>query len=339
MVTISDVAKMAGVSVATISRVLNNSNLVKPDTAEKVRQCISELGYIPNLSARNLRKNESGIILILAPNFTNPYYAEILSGIGDEAKEKGYSVLICKTDDDKEEEIAVLNMLHTQRADGAILLSSTDKDEWLQEYVDKYPIVQCCEYSPSLNISHVSIDNYKAAYEMVKYLIGIGHRRIGTISSKNDYISTELRYEGYRDALVDSEVPVDESLVVYSSEDYSFSSAYEAAKILLTRNDRPTAVFCISDILALGSISAAMELGLRVPQDVSITGFDDCGDYSTMVHPHLTTVAQPCYEIGRTGLSLLHKQISRTDKEDDGLKKRIFLPHKLVVRESTTERQ
>lgn len=327
--TIGEVARYAGVSVATVSRVLNNSESVKPATAQRVMAAIRELNYIPNQSARNLRRSESRVILTLAPNFSNPYYSSILTGIGDLAHDCAYSVLICNTGGLAENEERFLKMLDAHRADGAIFLGCRKNNPLLREYARRYPIVQCCEYVPELRQPTVSIDNYTAARETVQFLIDRGHRRVALLSADNDFISTQQRRQGYLDALQEAGLPYDEKLAVLADADYSFASGLAAAEKLLAEEPRPTAVFCVSDILALSVISKAHDMGLRVPEDLSVTGFDDV-DYTTMFHPHLTTVAQPCYEMGQTSLKILLRMLCGGEVSQT----HTFLPHKLVIRES-----
>ncbi|MGB4590063.1 MAG: LacI family DNA-binding transcriptional regulator [Clostridiaceae bacterium] len=330
MATISDVAKEAEVSVATVSRVLNKQNNVKKETAERVYEAIEKLSFEPNILARNFRKNESRVILIITPNITNPYYSHILTGIGDAASELGYSALIFNTANCIEKEKEGMEMLKKKRADGAILLSSNSESEWLQDYEGKYPIIQCSEYDEKVRISRVSIDNDKAAKEMVEYLVSLGHRRIATISSKNNYISTHQRMKGYKETLKKHEIKLNNAFVGYSSEDYSFHSGKEAALKLLKLKERPTAIFCISDTIALGAIAAASELGIKVPEELSITGFDNV-ENTTMFHPYITTVSQPCFKLGENAMKMLYQRInSKTDSHEV-----VLLDYEFIVREST----
>lgn len=331
VVTIEQVARQAGVSVATVSRTLNNSPAVKPATAQRVRQAIESLRYVPNQSARNLRRNESRVILALAPNFSNPYYSHILTGIGDRAWELEYSVLICNTLGHSSSERQFLKMLESHRADGAILLGCRQDYGWLSRYAERFPIVQCCEYVPDLECPSVSIDNYAAAREMVIYLQTLGHTRIAMIGADNQYISTRLRREGYLDAMAQAGLPVREDWYAQADAVYSFASGQEAARSLLAAEQRPTAIFCISDILALSAISAAQELGLTVPGELTVTGFDDV-DYTAMVHPYLTTVAQPCHEMGRRSVELILDGFQ--GGAGDASADRAFIPYHLVERES-----
>lgn len=327
MATIEDVARMAGVSAATVSRVLNENGAVKAYTAEKVQKAITDLAYVPNRAARNLRRNESMTVSILAPNFTNPYYSHILAGIGDTAQTLGYSVFICNMKFGKAE---IDSIIKNHSPDGMILLSSAYNADWLAEYAREIPLVLCCEYVEASSLPHVAIDNYQAAYEAVEYLLNLGHRRIATISAGNSHISTKLRYEGYCDALRDAGLEPRPEYLVKAAPDYSYTSGYMMANKLFSLAKRPSAIFCISDILALSAIAAAGDRGLSVPADVSIMGFDDV-HYTTMFHPHLTTVTQPCYEIGSKGMQALHKYKTGFPHPPEVMP----LPHQLTMREST----
>lgn len=332
MATIADVAREASVSVATVSRVLNKQNTVTPETSERVYRAIEKLSFEPNMSARNLRRNETRVILIVAPNITNPYYAHILTGIGDAASESKYSALIYNTAGDETREKAGLDMLKKRRADGAILLATTKNSMLINEYARKYPIVQCSEYTLNLDLPRVSIDNYKAAADIMEYIVSLGHKRIATISSCNDYISTALRLQGYKNVLTAHGIEIHQEYIALANADYSFKSGKSAAFKLLQQKNRPTAIFCISDILALGAITAAKELGLRVPEDLSVIGFDDVDD-TTMFHPYITTVAQPCYELGKESFRVLNACMNNGEE----INKKIVLPHKFIIRESAAQ--
>ncbi len=332
MATIEDVAALAGVSVATVSRVLNDSSSVRPATAETVRQAIRTLGYVPNLSARNLRRNESRVVLALAPNFSNPYYSHILTGMSDAAHLYGYSMLLCSTDGKEANERDTLSMLETHRADGAVVLGCGTDWEWMDDYAGRFPLVLCCEYGHRPVAPTVSVDNYAAARETVRYLLSLGHRRLAMLSASNRLISTELRTRGFSDEISAAGIDPESCPIACADGDYSFSSSYSAARELLRGGDRPTAVFCVSDIVALGVISAAVDMGIRVPEELSVTGFDDV-DYTTMFHPYLTTVFQPCYEMGKKSMEILLDCMNGKRPSQD----HFFLPHQLKVRESTDE--
>ena len=330
MTTIADVAERAGVSIATVSRVINGSRHVTSETCRSVLQAAKELDYHPNQPARNLRQQRTGAILILTPNMTNPFYASILTGVGDTAAASGFAAFICNTGDDPARATAALDRLSQRQADGAIVLSVSQSAEWLPGYAARFPIVQCAEFVPDPGIARVSIDNYAASRDIMAYLLGLRHERIAHISADNPYQSTSARLSGYRDAMAEAGLPVPSGYVIKASPDYSFSSGKRAAWQLLTAPSRPTAIYCISDTLALGAVVAAQELGLRVPDDVTITGFDNVME-TEMIRPHLTTLAQPCYDLGRTAMQTLDDLVGRRPTTLEHV-----LEHRLVIRESSS---
>ena len=333
MITIHDVARKANVSPSTVSRVINHNSSISEATTKKVMLAIDQLGYEPNILARNFRKKETRILLVLIPNITNPYYSHILSGISDTARDLGYSSFICNTQGNEQQEKDALDMLAKKRADGAILLATEPGSAWLAKNRGKYPLVQCSEFDPNIPIPHVCIDNYQAACDVVEFLIQLGHKKIGTISSKNKYMSTRHRLEGYKDTLEKAGLPIREDYIYYASEDYSFESGKEGAQLLMSVPEPPTALFCISDMLAQGAVLGIQEMGLSVPGDVNVIGFDDV-DQTTRYHPYVTTMAQPCYEIGQKATQLLCTLI----EENGSLKDRplkYILPHQLIERETT----
>ena len=329
MTTIADVAAQAGVSIATVSRILNDTAVAAPDTKYRVLQAVQDLNYQPNQSARNLRRQRTGVILILTPNMTNPFYASILQGIGDTAAGLGYAAFICNTSDDQKRSFTALDRLTRRQADGAIILSIDQDGHWLAPYAADFPVVQCAEYQPSAEAAHVSIDNYTASRDIMDYLLGLGHRRIAHISAANAYGSTSARLKGYDDALAAAGISPRPEYVTRGSADYSFASGKRMAQQLLTLDEKPTAIYCISDTLALGAVVGAQEMGLRVPDDVTITGFDNISE-TEMIRPYLTTLAQPCYELGCTATQVLDDLIGRRTTPLEKV-----LDHKLVVRESS----
>ncbi len=330
MSTIEDVAKEANVSVATVSRVINNPEIVKEQTKQRVYEAIEKLSYEPNMSARNLRKNETRVVLIVTPNITNPYYAHILAGIGDMAQKHGYSSLIYNTYGKQSEQKKALDMLRKKRADGAIILASDMDSNWIEDYSSQFPIVLSSEYPIDLDISRVSIDNYDAAYNVMQYIHSLGHKKIAMISSANNYISTYLRLKAYKDFLEIKSIEYEAEYIQYADEVYSFKSGKEATIKLLGLKEKPTAIFCISDTIALGAIAAIKESKLDIPNDISVVGFDDV-DYTTMFHPYLTTVAQPCYRLGTESFRLLNNLFKNGL---NSIEKRI-IPYELIVRETT----
>lgn len=324
-----DVARRARVSVATVSRVLNDQATVAPELAARVRKAVEALQYEPNFTARNLRRNESRTLVILVPNITNPYYANIIAGIAQGAQENGYSSFLFNTEGKRELEEQMLERLRKHQADGAILLAAELGSDWINDYAAEYPLVQCSEFDPRFPIPRVCVDNYQATRDVVDYLVSIGHTRIGTISIENRFFSTAERLRGYRDGLAGAGLPVEEDYVRFARGGYTFRMGFEAARSLLAQEKRPTALFCVSDMLALGAIEGARDMGFRVPRDVTVVGFDDV-EYTTMFHPYVTTVVQPCFQIGHTALEAVCGLIRHQP-----VPAQVILPHKLVVRESS----
>lgn len=329
MPTILDVAKAAGVSVATVSRVMNQTGTVAEETAMAVRKAIEQLAYVPNQQARNLRRNESRTVLVLLPNITNPYYANVFSGINEKAQTLGYSLYLCSTEGGDSESL-LSSAIDGRTADGAILLAIDHDEAWLQKYSDIFPIVQCCEFSERCNTTHVSIDNYRAGYEATEYLLKVGCRNICIVSSTNKFMSTVLRMKGYRDALEKAGITPNERSIAYADSSYSYQSSLAAARSLLTRKDRPDGLFCIGDSIALSAVVVAGELGISVPDEVSIVGFDDV-IYTQMIHPYLSTMIQPCASLGMKAMEMIHALISGHELEN----RSVTLPHGFIAREST----
>mgnify|MGYP001011240683 CR=1 FL=1 len=330
MTTISDVAKAAGVSVATVSRVINGIANVSPETTAKVTKAIQELDYRPNLLGRNLRRTKSERILVLLPNISNPFYSEIVKGIEDVANRNGYSIMLCNTDSDIKREKKYIKMLKTRLADGAILMASEISCEELTELAKEVSMVQCCEYKEGIPVSHVSIDNEKAAYKATKHLISLGHRKIAFIGANNQFLSSNLREKGYLRALSDEGIEPNPDYLCYG--DYSYKSGLRNMKKLLNLQERPTAVFCVSDVMAIGAIRLAMEENLKIPEDLAVCGFDNI-HFSWMFTPSVTTIAQPMYDLGCTAMDALIRIIEGKSSEVI----HYFLEYELIIRESTVK--
>lgn len=326
--TIQDVAKAAGVSVATVSRVLNNSSAVSGKTKDIVIDVIKKLNYQPNLLGRNLRRTETKLVLVLLPSIANPFYSGIVKGIEDIGHKNGYNVMLCNTNSDINREKVYLDLLKNRLADGVIFMAPELSREELSETGTVFPVVQCCEYKEGAAVSHVSVDNYSAAYKAIRHLTSLGHSRIGMISCSNNFLSIIRREEGYFKALEDAGISPDKNYINYG--DYSFKSGLRATARFLLMKDSPTAIFAISDIMAIGAIRAIREKGLVIPKDIAVVGFDDIS-FSSMCDPMLTTVSQPKYDLGCTAMELLLGQIRGEIKQPQD----ILLETELIIREST----
>lgn len=335
MVTIRDVAERAGVSIATVSRVLNNQIQVKPATRAKVNKVIKELNYQPNYLGRNLRRAETRIILVILQNISNPFYSKVVTGIEDIGHKNGYNIMICNTDSDPEQERLYLELLVNKLVDGVILMEPEIDGDELSQISKDYPIVQCCEYIEEADVSHISIDNVAAGYTAVNHLINLGHKKIGMISSYNRLLSAKQREEGYKKALSEAGLKFQPEFIKYGS--YGYRGGLRTAKEMLRLEDPPTAIFAISDITAIGAIRGIKEEGLRVPEDIGVIGFDNTS-IASMYDPRLTTISQPRYDLGRISMEVLLSIIS--DKEKDGKEMKldtIYLEHELIIRESTVK--
>ncbi|WP_303526911.1 LacI family DNA-binding transcriptional regulator [Caloramator sp. CAR-1] len=327
MTTIYDVAKEAKVSVATVSRVLNNNGYVSEEKRMSVKMAIEKLNYRPNLLGRNLRKSESRIILALLPSISNPFYSKILKGIEDVAIKNEYNILLCSTDSDRERERIYLNLINQKLADGIISMNPIQDKDFFLELSKNYPIIQCSEYNSNIKIPYVSIDNFRAAYDATHYLISLGCKKIALINSNEKYLYARLRKEGYLQALRDNNITIKDDLIICAG--IGFQNGYDAVKRILSK-EKVDGIFAVADILALGAIKGVKELGYSIPSDISIIGFDDI-EISTMVTPTLTTIAQPMYELGQQAAKLIIKRI----KDPNFIPENILLKHQLVIREST----
>lgn len=331
MSTIADVAKEAGVSVATVSRVINKNGSISAKSVEKVNLAIAKLNYQPNVWGRRLRRQESRMILIFVPNIRNPFYASIVSGIEDTLRMSNYGTMLCITNGDKKREREFIELLYNGQADGVVTLC-TDKDDMeIKKLAEDVPVVQCCEFCVGADIAHISIDNFAAAHQVVQYLVSLGHTKIGFVGSVNQFISSQERQKGYEQALIEAGIPVRREYMAFADKEYSFQSGIQAGRSLLNLEDRPTAIACISDVLALGAIRAAKNLDISVCEDLSIVGFDDV-EYATMLNPMLTTVSQPRYSLGKTSALMLMRQIETGEAEGGS-----YLEHKLILRDSTAK--
>ncbi|OPX44050.1 HTH-type transcriptional repressor CytR [Ruminiclostridium hungatei] len=332
MATIHDVAEKAGVSVATVSRVINKIDTVSLKTVEKVKKAIDELDYHPNNLARDLRRAESNRILVLLQSISNPFYATIVKGIEDVAQKHNYSIMLCNTDSDLIREKNYIDLLAKKVVRGAILLDSEMTKDELNVVAEENDLVLCCEYKQGVKVPHVMIDNYLASKTVAKHLIALGHRRIALIAGDSHLSSTKLRYKGYVDALQEAGINTDENLI-YNSETSSFKMGMRAMETILNTENRPTAVFAMSDVLAIGAIKSINSKGLCVPDDIAVAGFDGI-EFAGVMNPSLTTIVQPSYDMGCIAMEMLIKEM----KEDAKNNREVIIEHELVIRESTVKR-
>jgi LacI family repressor for deo operon, udp, cdd, tsx, nupC, and nupG len=313
-----DIARIAGVSVSTVSRALAGSPKVTGDTRARIEAAVRETGYVVNQVAQGLRLQRSRQLLVLLPTIANPFFAEVVQGIEEEAAAAGYGVLVGSTENDPAREAALARQLLTGGVDGLVLLTGRIP-AGLAEQAAAGQIVAVSETIPGSRLPTVAIDNEAAAAAAVAHLLALGHRRIAHIGGPPGNVLTTQRARGWRKAL--AEGGIEESPVF---GDFTMASGEIAMAALLARTPRPSAVFCANDEMAIGAMKAARAAGLAVPRDLSLIGFDDIS-FAAFTDPPLTTIRQPRRELGRNAVAaLLH-----------GGRKRQPMVHELIVRAST----
>lgn len=303
--SIEKVAKLAGVSAATVSRVLNGQQIVKPATRDKVLAAIRACDYQPNLLARQLRTSRSRMLLVLVSSITNPFCSLVVRGIEEEAERHGYHILLCNSESNPTRESAYLSLLSGKVVDGVITMDAVSCLPGLTAMIGDFPWVQCGEGDPEFRASSVTIDNHQAAMAGVRYLVAQGRQRIALINSDMRYLYSQQREQGYRQAL--AEAKLDYCRVEYV-EGLEYAAGALAMNRLLDAEPRPDAAFAISDVIAGGAMSSLHQQGLRIPEQVAVMGFDGV-PFGAITTPPLTTVEQPMHQFGVRSVQLLLEKI------------------------------
>lgn len=324
---ISEVAKAANVSPATVSRVLNDYAKVSVKTRAKVLETVERLGYHPNQMGQNLRNKKSNMLLVLVSDMGNSYFSDILFGMDETAQKYGYSLLVVSTYYNAERELKMLSFLDNKTVDGAILLATNLTKHNIDRYDAKFPIIQCCEYVEGSSAAHVSIDNYAAAYQAVKYLIDSGHKKIAYLGLANNFVSTQLREKAYIQALEDNGIQYEQAY--FKQGNHSFDFGITGMQELLKLSERPTAVFATSDKVAAGCIRALTNASITIPNEMAVLGFDNI-DISRMVTPPLSTVAQPMRKLGCMAIEMLVTKLCGNE-----ITKETYLDYEIVLRKTT----
>ncbi|ATW28049.1 LacI family DNA-binding transcriptional regulator [Candidatus Formimonas warabiya] len=327
--TTKDIARMAGVSQPTVSRVLNDSPNVKPGTKKKVMDIINKLGYTPNQLARSMVLGKTFNIGLVLADITNPFYSELAKSVIDRAKQSRYNVLLCNTDNNEDTMEMYLNYLMQKRVDGIIFASVSTKSIRVQHLVEsQFPCILCNRRLESEKENFIVSENTKGAYIAVKHLINLGHKEIAYISGSSDFSTAVERREGYCKALEEAGYAIDRSLVLQGR--FKEENAYTAAKQLIALKKRPSAIFCSNDLMALAAINAIFDSGLKVPDDIAIVGYDDINvaSYRTV---NLTTVAQRKEEMGIKAVDHL---LSIIEKGQPTIPIQEYLEPKLIIRKT-----
>lgn len=330
--TIYDVASEAGVSMATVSRVVNGNPNVKPSTRKKVLDAIERLGYRPNAVARGLASKKTTTVGVIIPDISNIFFSELARGIEDIATMYKYNIILCDSDQNKEKELHLFNTLLEKQVDGIVFMGGRISEEHIEEFKKSpVPVVLAATVDEQGETPSVNIDYKQAVYDAVHYLTEKGHKRVAMVSGPLvDPINGHYKFEGYRQALSEADLPFDDRLVTVG--DHSYDSGVEAAQEFLKSRERPTAIFVGSDEMALGVIHGIQDEGHRVPEDIEVISFNDTR-LALMVRPTLTTVVQPMYDIGAVAMRLLTKYMSDEEVQDHA----VVLPHRIEFRHSTKD--
>ena len=327
--SIKDVAKEAGVSIATVSRVLNDIDVVNEDTKKKVLDAIKKLGYRPNIVARSLKTQRTKTVGILVPDISSGFYPEIVRGAEDVANIYDYNVILCNSDFDSEKEKEYLRVLKEKMVDGVIYMSSSLQEETLDiinELNLTTVLVETKDKEESL--PSVTIDNTKASKEATNYLLNKGLTKVAFAGTKKDSMNAwGDRYIGYEEALKENGFNVDEELVY--SGGLKVKSGYEAVDYFENRNKEYDAIVCASDEIAMGVINALRDKGKKVPEDVSVVGFND-NFMSSVFYPKITTIKQPSYDMGSVAMRMLIKMLNKRELDES----QFVLDYALIERES-----
>jgi len=327
-VTIFDVADEAGVSYATVSRVINNKDHVSPEKRERVLRAMAQLGYVANEQARSLAGGASRVVGLLVDYLSTSYMDEIIRGIDETLDTEDYDLMLYTTHRRKTKESAYVTKLTRKLADGLLLILPRNAAAYLETLRQRqFPHVLIDYLSDGQNVPSVSTTNFRGACDAITYLLSSGHQRIGFITGTMEFGCARERLDAYKATLKDHGIPFDPQLVCEG--DFQQPCGYLNAQKLLSLPEPPTAIFASNDLMAFGVMEAARERGFHLPEDLSIIGFDDIPQ-AAHVHPSLTTVRQPLEEMGRSAARLLLKYIAQPSAEVE----RIELPTELIIRES-----
>jgi LacI family transcriptional regulator len=329
MTTIREVAEIADVSYATVSHVINNTRVVSPETRQRVLDAMAQLNYRPNALARSLRQGKTNTLGLILPDSANPFFAEISRSIEDEAFNKGYSVFLCNTERDIQRELFYVDVLSKRQVDGIIFVAAGDQKDSLDFLArEGIPVVMIDRYIQNVQVDAVLPDHQMGGFLATEHLIQLGHTRIACIAGPSRITPSAERITGYRNALEQANIPYGEKLLMRG--DYHSQSGMDITHSILQMDPRPTAIFALNDLMALGALRAAAEAGCSVPRDLAVVGYDDL-ELSQFTNPPLTTIAQPKKEIGVQAVRLLVERISQNSRPPC----RIVLPPELIVRRST----
>lgn len=331
MATIKDVAKLANVSISTVSRVLNNSGYTSEETKKKVFQAIEKLKFQKNMVAAAMIKKQTSTFGLIIPDIKNIFYADLTRAVEDTANKNGFNVILCNTDNDLNKEREYINFLLQKGIDGIIFSTPEIQDENIKEVVRNrpdLPIIIIGSDVSGVKVDKVLVDNFEGSYTATKHLLELGHKRIGFIAGQLDSYATIERRKGFEQALNDYEIILDRNYIML--EAFKIQSGYKKGKEMLCKKDRPTAIFAGNDAIAVGIYKAARELKIRIPEELSVIGFDD-SQFAEIVYPGLTTIRTPITEMGKKAVELAIEVAKKTRN----FKETITFQSSIIQREST----
>jgi LacI family transcriptional regulator len=327
-ITIKEVAERAGVSIATVSRVLNNSGAVHEKTREAIMHAAKELQYVPNISARNLSRSKTDTIGLLLPDLHGEFYSEVIRGVDQTAQQSRHHLIVSSSHNNKYEIEAALRLMRG-RVDGLIIMSPQVDAHTLHANLPRsLPVVLLNCFIEGTSYDSINIDNFGGAYRMVHHMLEHGHRRIAIIKGTESNYDADQRLYGYRKAMVESGFAVDELIEVAGN--FTEAEGYRAAQQIIAMAPRPTAVFASNDSMAIGAMSALREAGLKVPHDIAVAGFDDI-PISKYIRPPLTSVHVDIAELGAHAMQCI---VNAIDAKNTHQRRHMVIPATLVIRGS-----
>lgn len=330
MSTIKDVARVAGVSPMTVSRVINSSGYASQDARARVERAVAELGFVPNALARHLRSKRTRTLALVISDITNPFFTTIARGVEDIAAAHDFAVMFCNTDESEAEEIAYLQMLIQRQIDGVLLVPASDSGKSLRLLrTHRVPVVVLDRRVSSPRVDQVRSDSEAGAYQLVRHLIELGHRRIAMLTGHRNISTSVDRAAGYQRALVELGIELDDRLVLH--EGFGVEAGYRMACQVLDLDPRPTALFAANNFIAFGAIRRLREVGLRIPEAMSLVAFDDLPD-DWLIDPFLTVVDQRAYEMGKQAAELILERVAGVGRPT---RRSIILPVDFIVRRSS----
>ena len=328
-VSINDIAKEVGLSTTTVSRVISGKGeqyRISKASQEKILEAAKKMRYVPNFFAANLRTGKSNTVALIVPSLSNPFFAAIASGLNAEIRKYGYTTIICDSDENLENERKELELLNSRNIEGLIIVPSGNQWKHIQELHDQeLPLVCIDRYFENLDLPYVSTDNYDGAYHVTKYLIDNGHKSIACIQGVKESTPNRLRIKGFKEALEQS--GINNYWVV--GDEFSLQNGYLETKLLMQQKVKPTAIFTLSNTIAMGCMKALKEENIRIPEDVSMITFDE-HPYLDFLYTPLSCVAQPVNEIIQIAVKFLFSKLK--NKDLDTIK--VLLKPKFIIKES-----